>query len=130
MDKTKANILIVDDMKTMRLMVKGSLTKMGFENLFQAEDGVEASRILSSQPINFIVSDWNMPNMSGLELLQKCRKSERYKHVPFIMLTAEQDAHQIKEAVKSGVDSYIIKPFSHEIFEERLGEIMQKRLKL
>ena len=64
MDKTKANILIVDDMKTMRLMVKGSLTKMGFENLFQAEDGVEASRILSSQPINFIVSDWNMPNMS------------------------------------------------------------------
>ena len=70
MDKTKANILIVDDMKTMRLMVKGSLKKMGFENLFMAEDGVEASRILSSQPINFIVSDWNMPNMSGLELLQ------------------------------------------------------------
>ena len=95
-----------------------------------AEDGVEASRILSSQPINFIVSDWNMPNMSGLELLQKCRGSERYKHVPFIMLTAEQDAHQIREAVKSGVDSYIIKPFSHEIFKERLGEIMEKRLKL
>ena len=130
MDKTKANILIVDDMKTMRLMVKGSLTKMGFENLFQAEDGVEASRILSSQPINFIVSDWNMPNMSELRLLQKSVVNPNVTNMYLSSCSQLSRMHQIKEAVKSGVDSYIIKPFSHEIFEERLGEIMQKRLKL
>ena len=128
MDKTKLQILIVDDMKTMRLMVKSSLKKLGFENFYEAADGVEATQVLAKKPINFIISDWNMPEMTGLELLQKCRSSNRYQTIPFIMLTAEQDTHQVREAVESGVDSYIIKPFSHEIFKERLDAVLKAKV--
>ncbi|MGZ3652745.1 MAG: response regulator [Bdellovibrionota bacterium] len=123
-----SRILIVDDMTTMRKIVKKIVTEMEFFDIQDAADGKLAWDILSTAnpPIDLIISDWNMPNCTGLELLKKVRADEKLKKTPFVMLTAEAEAHQIKEALLAGVTNYIIKPFTPETLKAKLEQTHKK----
>ena len=123
MPDTKMRILVVDDFATMRRIVKNILKQLGYENIVEAEDGKVALRVLENQQVDFIVSDWNMPNMSGLELLKAVRSDENLKGLPFLMVTAEALKENIVEAVKSGVSNYIVKPFTAETLKEKIEKI-------
>ena len=119
----KMRILVVDDFATMRRIVKNILKQLGFENIVEADDGKAALRVLESQHIDFIVSDWNMPNMNGLEFLKAVRANEKFKDIPFLMVTAEALKENIVEAVKAGVSNYIVKPFTAETLKGKIEEI-------
>lgn len=119
-------ILIVDDFATMRKVVKNLLKQAGFENVVEAEDGVVALRVLKSQRIDFIVSDWNMPNMTGFELLKAVRADQELAATPFLMVTAEALQDNVIAAVKAGVSNYIVKPFTAEVLNEKITKIMEK----
>jgi two-component system chemotaxis response regulator CheY len=125
MDKS-IKILVVDDFATMRKVIRNLLKQSGYENLVEAEDGVNALKILKSQKIDFVVSDWNMPNMSGLELLKAVRADEDLKALPFLMVTAEALQENVVAAVKAGVSNYIVKPFTSETLDEKIKKIMEK----
>lgn len=125
MDKS-IKILVVDDFATMRKVIRNLLKQSGYENIVEAEDGVNALKILKSQKIDFIVSDWNMPNMSGLELLKAVRADEDLKTLPFLMVTAEALQENVVAAVKAGVSNYIVKPFTSETLDEKIKKIMEK----
>jgi two-component system, chemotaxis family, chemotaxis protein CheY len=125
MDKS-IKILVVDDLATMRKVIRNLLKQSGYENLVEAEDGVNALKILKSQKIDFVVSDWNMPNMSGLELLKAVRADEDLKALPFLMVTAEALQENVVAAVKAGVSNYIVKPFTSETLDEKIKKIMEK----
>ncbi|HPJ97415.1 MAG TPA: response regulator [Syntrophales bacterium] len=125
MDKS-IKILIVDDFATMRKVIRNLLKQSGYENIVEAEDGVNALKILKSQKIDFIVSDWNMPNKSGLELLKEVRADEDLKTLPFLMVTAEALQENVVAAVKAGVSNYIVKPFTSETLDEKIKKIMEK----
>ena len=120
---TSIKVLIVDDFATMRRIVKGVLKQLGFNNIIEAEDGNAALEELKKEKIGLIVSDWNMPNMSGLDLLKAVRGNEQFKSIPFIMVTAEGQKENVIEAVKSGVSNYIVKPFTPETFNEKLQKV-------
>lgn len=121
-------ILVIDDMSTMRNLVKKRLTEMGFQNFEEAEDGQLAWAKLNSVPdIRLVVSDWNMPNCTGLELLKKVRTDSRLKELPFVLLTAETEITQVKEAIVAGVDGYVLKPFTLESLREKLTQVYSKR---
>lgn len=118
-------ILVADDMKTMRFIVKKSLMELGFNNFVEAEDGAKAwnhiqNALKAGLPIDLIVSDWMMPNMRGIELLAKVRDNPETKYIPFILLTAENEITQIKEAATLKVNAYIVKPFSTQTLGEKL----------
>ena len=119
------NILVVDDFSTMRRIVKNVLKDLGFSNIFEADDGTSAVEMLTTKKIDFIVSDWNMPRMSGLELLKKVRGTDPWKDIPFLMVTAEGQESQILEAVKNKVSNYIIKPFTPETIKEKVNKIFE-----
>ncbi|MCK9363683.1 MAG: response regulator [Syntrophales bacterium] len=119
-------ILVVDDFATMRKVVKNLLKQAGFENVVEAEDGVAAMRVLKSQRIDFIVSDWNMPNMTGIELLKAVRADQDLASTPFLMVTAEALQDNVVAAVKAGVSNYIVKPFTAEVLNEKIMKIMEK----
>ena len=122
--KPDLKILVVDDFPTMRRIVKTLLKQNGFSNFTEAEDGVQAMKLLESHgDFEFIVSDWNMPNMTGLELLKTVRATPKLKHLPFLMVTAEAEKENIIEAVKSGVSNYVVKPFTGQTLEEKLDKI-------
>lgn len=124
------NILVVDDFPTMRKIVKSVLKQLGYQNIVEAEDGQLALNILNTNAnIEFIVSDWNMPNMTGIELLKTVRahKDARIKALPFLMVTAEADKDNIVEAVKSGVNNYIVKPFNAATMKEKIDKIFIKK---
>lgn len=123
MADTNMKILVVDDFSTMRKIIKNILKKLGFENITEAEDGVNALEKLKSQEIDFIVSDWNMPNMNGLELLKNIRGDDSLKEIPVLMVTAEAQKENIVEAVKEGVNNYVIKPFTPETMKEKIDKI-------
>ena len=124
--KPNLKILVVDDFPTMRRIVKTLLKQVGFNNFVDAEDGAEAYRELQKQmDFEMIVSDWNMPNMTGLELLKTVRADARFKHIPFLMVTAEAEKENIIEAVKSGVSNYVVKPFTGATLKEKLERIDQ-----
>jgi two-component system chemotaxis response regulator CheY len=125
MDKS-IKILVVDDFATMRKVIRNLLKQSGYENIVEAEDGVNALKILKSQKIDFIVSDWNMPNMSGLELLKAVRDDDDLKTLPFLMVTAEALQENVVAAVKAGVSNYIVKPFTSETLDEKIKKIMEK----
>lgn len=125
MDKS-IKILVVDDFATMRKVIRNLLKQSGYENLVEAEDGVNALKILKSQKIDFVVSDWNMPNMSGLELLKAVRADEDLNTLPFLMVTAEALQENVVAAVKAGVSNYIVKPFTSETLDEKIKKIMEK----
>ncbi len=122
-------ILVIDDMSTMRNLVKKRLKEMGYVNFEEAEDGLKAWAKLNEQTdIGLVVSDWNMPNCTGLELLKKVRTDSRLKQMPFILLTAEAEVSQVKQAVLAGVDSYCIKPFTMESLKSKLEQVYAKRV--
>ena len=112
MSYKEKSYLIVDDMKVLRNILKNILVKFEINeaNIYQAENGKEAIEILKSKPVDLILSDWNMPEVNGLEFLRHCRSSEKHKKTPFIMVTAESERDQIVEAVGLGVSGYLLKP--------------------
>jgi len=120
---TGMRVLVVDDFSTMRKIVKNILRQLGFNNIVEADDGSTAWEILQKDNIDFIVSDWNMPTMSGIELLRKVRASEEYADIPFLMVTAEAQQENIIEAVQAKVSNYIVKPFTPETLGQKIEKI-------
>ncbi|MCB0332627.1 MAG: chemotaxis response regulator CheY [Bdellovibrionales bacterium] len=120
-------ILVVDDFSTMRRIVKNCLKQLGFDNITEAEDGAVALEKLKAGEFKFIVSDWNMPNMMGIDLLKAVRASESLKHIPFLMVTAEAQKENILEAAKAGVSNYIIKPFTADLLTEKMEAIFKNK---
>jgi len=120
---TNMKILIVDDFATMRRIVKNILVQLGFKHFIEAEDGSVAWDILQKEPVDFVISDWNMPTMTGIELLKKVRADERLKDIPFMMVTAEAQKENIVEAVKERVSNYIVKPFTPDTMSEKIQKI-------
>jgi len=122
-------ILVVDDFSTMRRIVRNLLKELGFSNVYEAEDGVDALRKLRAETFNFVVSDWNMPNMTGIDLLREIRKDASLKHLPVLMVTAEAKRENIIEAAQAGASGYVVKPFTAVTLDEKLQKIfltMQK----
>ena len=119
-------ILVVDDFATMRKVIKNLLRQTGYQNVTEAEDGVVALEELRSQKIDFIISDWNMPNMTGIELLRAVRADSELSSLPFLMITAESLKDNVLEAVKAGVSNYIVKPFTAEVLSEKIEKIIEK----
>ena len=119
-------VLVVDDFATMRRIVKNILRQLGFNNVVEADDGTTAWEVLNKDKIDFIVSDWNMPKMTGLELLKAVRGDDALKDIPFLMVTAEAQQENIIEAVKSGVSNYIVKPFTAETLGQKINQIFSK----
>ena len=125
MADTKMSILVVDDFATMRRIVKNILKQLGYENILEADDGASALEVLKREKIQFIISDWNMPQMSGIELLKTVRATEAWKDLPFLMVTAEGQKENVIEAVKNRVNNYIIKPFTPETMMEKINKIFE-----
>ena len=120
---TNMRVLIVDDFSTMRRIVKNILRQLGFNNVVEADDGTSAWEILNREKIEFIVSDWNMPQMTGIELLRRVRSSEQHAETPFLMVTAEAQQENIIEAVQAKVSNYIVKPFTAETMKQKIDKI-------
>ena len=118
-------IMVVDDMSTMRRIVKNLLKQLGFANVDEAENGQEALIKLRADKFGFVVSDWNMPVMSGIELLRAIRADEALKAIPVLMVTAEAQKENIIEAVQAGVSNYVVKPFTAETLQEKMGKIFK-----
>jgi len=116
-------VLIVDDFATMRRIVKNILRQLGFTDISEADDGKTALQALKKEKFDLILSDWNMPEMPGIELLKAVRADDELKDIPFLMVTAEAEKGNIVEAVKLGVSNYIVKPFTAETMSEKLGKI-------
>jgi two-component system chemotaxis response regulator CheY len=123
---TDLKFLIVDDFSTMRRIVRGLLKEMGCNNADEAEDGAVALSMLKAQKYDFVVSDINMPNMNGFELLKAVKADESLKHLPVLMVTAEARKEDIVLAAQSGAAGYIVKPFTKATLEEKLQKILQK----
>ncbi len=129
--KADMKILVVDDMATMRKIIKNMLSQIGFTNITEADDGATAWPLIeqakeSGESYEFIVSDWNMPQMSGLELLKKVRSTEGLSTLPFLMITAESEQGNVVIAVKAGVSNFIVKPFSAQVLKEKIDKIFNK----
>ncbi len=116
--------LVVDDFSTMRRIVRNILRDLEFKNIIEAEDGDAAVNILKTQKVDLIVSDWNMPKMTGLDLLKWVRGNERTANMPFLMVTAESQKENIIEAVKAKVSNYVVKPFTAATLAEKLEKIL------
>ncbi|MDX1496679.1 MAG: chemotaxis response regulator CheY [Salinisphaeraceae bacterium] len=119
-------ILIVDDFSTMRRIVKNLLQDLGFSNTVEADDGQTALPVLQGGDIEFVVTDWNMPGMTGLDLLKNIRANEATKNLPVLMVTAEAKKEQIVEAAQNGVNGYIIKPFTAATLKEKMDRIFER----
>ncbi|GAB6144579.1 response regulator [Desulfocicer niacini] len=116
-------VLIVDDFATMRRILKNILTQIGFTNLYEAGDGKNALKVLKNQKIDLIMCDWNMPVMTGLDLLNAVRADEELKAIPFVMVTAEAQKENIIQAVQAGVNNYVVKPFTTETITQKLEKV-------
>jgi len=124
---SSTKVLIVDDMMTMRKLVKKACIELGFSDFLEAADGEIALKTLQENPgIQLVISDWNMPNMTGLEFLKKVRADGKFSALPFVLLTAESEQAQVVEAIQAGVSGYIVKPFNTEALREKLEEAHQK----
>ncbi|MCG3721506.1 chemotaxis protein CheY [Vibrio cincinnatiensis] len=119
-------ILIVDDFSTMRRIVKNLLRDLGFNNTQEADDGLTALPMLKKGGFDFVVTDWNMPGMQGIDLLRNIRADEELKHLPVLMITAEAKREQIIEAAQAGVNGYIVKPFTAATLKEKLEKIFER----
>ena len=118
-------ILVVDDFNTMRRIVKNILKQLGFENIGEAENGQEALEVLKKEKFDFVITDWNMPVMTGLDLLKAIKADAALKDLPVMMVTAEAQQQNIVEAVKTGASNYIVKPFTAEVLEEKISKIFK-----
>lgn len=119
-------ILIVDDFSTMRRIIKNLLRDLGFTNTDEADDGITALPMLESGHYDFLVTDWNMPGMSGIDLLRKVRASDKLKGMPVLMVTAEAKRDQIIEAAQAGVNGYVVKPFTAQVLKEKIEKIFER----
>ncbi len=119
-------ILIVDDFSTMRRIIKNLLRDLGFTNTVEADDGLTALPILRAGGIDFLVTDWNMPGMQGIELLKTVRADAKLSKLPVLMVTAEQKREQIIEAAQAGVNGYIVKPFTAATLKEKIDKIFER----
>ncbi|WP_034293364.1 chemotaxis response regulator CheY [Herbaspirillum sp. RV1423] len=118
--------LVVDDFSTMRRIVRNLLKELGYTNVDEAEDGVQALQKLRSDQFDFVVSDWNMPNMDGLTMLQEIRKDPALSKLPVLMVTAEAKKENIVAAAQAGANGYVVKPFTAATLDEKLGKIFEK----
>lgn len=118
------NFLVVDDFSTMRRIIKNLLNDLGYQNVSEADDGKTALPILQQGGIDFLITDWNMPGMAGLDLLKAVRADAKLAKLPVLMLTAEAKREQIVEAAAAGVNGYVIKPFTAETLKEKLQKIL------
>lgn len=122
----KMKFLVVDDFSTMRRIVINLLKELGYSNIEEAEDGAVALKRLQTEPFDFVVTDWNMPNMTGLELLQAVRADAKLKALPVLLVTAEAKNDNIVAAAQAGASGYIVKPFTAATLEEKLVKIIEK----
>ena len=118
--------LVVDDFSTMRRIVRNLLKELGYSNVDEAEDGVAALAKLKGGGFEFVVSDWNMPNMDGLTMLQSIRADPELKHLPVLMVTAEAKKENIIAAAQAGANGYVVKPFTAATLDEKLSKIFEK----
>ena len=119
-------ILIVDDFSTMRRIIKNLLRDLGFTNTSEADDGLTALPMLQSGNFDFLVTDWNMPGMNGIDLLRAVRADERLKNLPVLMVTAEAKRDQIIEAAQAGVNGYVVKPFTAQGLKDKIEKIFER----
>ena len=116
--------LVVDDFSTMRRIIKNFLTDLGYTNVAEADDGKTALPVLKSGGVDFLITDWNMPGMPGLELLREVRSDPATKKLPVLMVTAEAKREQIVEAAQAGVNGYVVKPFTAQTLKEKIDKIL------
>jgi two-component system chemotaxis response regulator CheY len=126
MSDSKMRFLVVDDFSTMRRIVRNLLKELGFTDAEEAEDGNVALARLKAEKFDFVVSDWNMPNMTGIDLLRAIRADAQLKHLPVLMVTAEAKKENIVEAAQAGANGYIVKPFTAATLDEKLNKILDK----
>jgi len=119
-------ILVVDDFSTMRRIIKNLLNDLGFMNIVEADDGNTALPVLKKGGIDFLVTDWNMPGMTGIELLKEVRADDKLNSLPVMMVTAEQKREQIVQAAEAGVNGYIVKPFTAVTLKEKMSKIFER----
>lgn len=119
-------ILVVDDFSTMRRIIKNLLKDLGFTNIQEADDGSTALPMLQQGDFDFVVTDWNMPGMQGIDLLRAIRADANLKHIPVLMVTAEAKKEQIVAAAQAGVNGYVIKPFTAATLKEKLAKIFDR----
>jgi two-component system chemotaxis response regulator CheY len=119
-------ILVVDDFSTMRRIIKNLLRDLGFTNIQEADDGNTALPMLQQGDFDFVVTDWNMPGMQGIDLLKEIRKDDNLSHLPVLMVTAEAKREQIIQAAQAGVNGYIVKPFTAVTLKEKLDKIFER----
>lgn len=119
-------VLVVDDFATMRKIVRNILKQIGFEDISEAEDGTAALDFMKTEKVGLLVTDWNMPVMSGLDLLKHVRQNPKTAQLPVLMVTAEGLKENVLEAVKAGVNNYVVKPFTAEVFQEKIEAIFKK----
>ncbi|MCF6330109.1 MAG: chemotaxis response regulator CheY [Sulfurimonas sp.] len=118
-------LLVVDDSSTMRRIIKNTLARLGYKDILEGADGVEGWNQIDSNPdIDMLITDWNMPEMNGLELVKKVRADSRFTDLPIIMVTTEGGKTEVITALKAGVNNYIVKPFTPQVLKEKLGAVM------
>jgi len=118
-------VLVVDDSSTMRRIIVNTLARLGYKDIAQGADGVEAWEAMQNNPdIGVVITDWNMPNMNGLELVKKIRAEDKYADIPIIMVTTEGGKAEVITALKAGVNNYIVKPFTPQVLKEKLQAVL------
>jgi two-component system chemotaxis response regulator CheY len=118
-------LLVVDDSSTMRRIIKNTLARLGYKDILEGGDGLEGWAAMDANPdIEMLITDWNMPEMNGLELVKKVRADARFKDLPIIMVTTEGGKAEVITALKAGVNNYIVKPFTPQVLKEKLAAVM------
>jgi len=118
-------LVVVDDSSTMRRIIKNTLARLGYKDILEGEDGVQGWEVVDNNPdLGMLITDWNMPEMNGLELVKKVRADERFKDLPIIMVTTEGGKAEVITALKAGVNNYIVKPFTPQVLKEKLAAVM------
>lgn len=118
-------LLVVDDSSTMRRIIKNTLARLGYEDVLEGEDGVQGWNVLNENPdVGMLITDWNMPEMNGLELVKKVRADARFTDLPIIMVTTEGGKTEVITALKAGVNNYIVKPFTPQVLKEKLAAVL------
>lgn len=125
---SKVRFLVVDDFSTMRRIIKNFLNDLGYHNVQEADDGLSALPMLKTGNFDFLITDWNMPGMPGLDLLKAVRADPKIGQMPVLLLTAEAKREQIVEAAAAGVNGYVVKPFTSQTLRDKLDKIIQTRL--
>jgi two-component system chemotaxis response regulator CheY len=120
---TNMKILVVDDFQTMRRIIKNYLRQLGFNNVEEAEDGDVALEKLKESEFDFVITDWNMPKMTGIDLLKKIRAANNFKTIPVLIITAEAEKENVVQAAQAGVNDYIVKPFTPEVLQTKIEKI-------